>query len=132
MSAHQPRRSGREQIFDWIENAQQTVRQFGVTAVDPERFLTEVTARLREVFAADDDELLTLTEASARSGLSEEHLGRLVREGKVPNAGRKGRPRVRAGDLPRRALRSFATRARAAYDPTADARTLRSRRGERA
>ena len=31
------------------------------------------------------------------------HLGRLVREGKVPNAGRPGTPRIARGDLPHEA-----------------------------
>src|SRR4051794_20883221 len=46
------------------------------------------------------EELLTLAEASARSGYSQDHLARLIRDGRIPNAGRRGSPRVRAGDLP--------------------------------
>ncbi len=34
---------------------------------------------------------------------SADHLGRLVREGKLPNAGREGAPRIRLQDLPRKA-----------------------------
>lgn len=45
-------------------------------------------------------ELLTLTEAATESGYSEDHIRHLVSEGRIPNAGRKGAPRVRRGDLP--------------------------------
>ena len=124
--------SSREDVFQWLDAARETFRQFGVTAVDPDRFFAELTDKLRLMFAAADDELLTLPQAAERSGISEEHLGRLVRDGKVPNAGRKGRPRIRVADLPRRTRRAVAAPGRGAYDPSADARALRSRQGERA
>jgi hypothetical protein len=44
-------------------------------------------------------EALTLKEAAAESGYSEAHLGRLVSEGKLRNAGEKGSPRIRRRDL---------------------------------
>lgn len=47
-----------------------------------------------------DDEVLTLTAAAQESSYSADHLGRLVREGKIANAGRPNAPRVRRGDLP--------------------------------
>ncbi len=47
-------------------------------------------------------EALTLTEASAESGYSEGHLGRLVSNYTLPNAGTKGAPRIRRCDLPRK------------------------------
>ena len=51
-----------------------------------------------------DDTILTLTEAAeGESCYSAAHLGRLVREGKVPNAGRPGTPRIARGDLPHEA-----------------------------
>ena len=46
------------------------------------------------------DERLTLAEASLRSGYSQDHLALLIREGRIPNAGRRGSPRIRAIDLP--------------------------------
>ncbi len=61
-----------------------------------ERFLSDVDALL----AADAEDLLTLTEASTRSGYSRGPLGRLVRQGILPNAGRRNAPRIRASDLP--------------------------------
>ena len=80
------------------------------------------------------DEKLTLAQASARSGYSQDHLARLIREGRLPNAGRRGSPRIRAGDLPvRPASRHQITeivvsdRSRV-YDPVADARAIGNRR----
>ena len=58
---------------------------------------------LEQAVEACWDEALTLREAAAESGYSEEHLGRLVRSGTIPNAGRKGAPRIRRRDVPRKA-----------------------------
>ena len=59
----------------------------------------DLEATLRSAALED----LTLTEASELSGYSVDHLARLVRDGKIPNAGRPRAPRIRRGDLPRRA-----------------------------
>ena len=59
-----------------------------------------LAAELDRALQAHDDELLTLTEAAAASGYSRDHLGRLLHEGKMPNAGRPGAPRIRRGDVP--------------------------------
>ena len=61
-----------------------------------DRFVGDVDALL----AADAEDILTLTEASTRSGYSRGHVGRLVRQGTLPNAGRRNAPRIRASDLP--------------------------------
>lgn len=45
-------------------------------------------------------EPLSVNEASAESGYSAEYLRRLVRDGKLPNAGTKGAIRIRRIDLP--------------------------------
>ena len=42
-------------------------------------------------------------EAARRSGYSADHLGRLVRNGKIPNSGRPGTPSIARRDLPRKA-----------------------------
>jgi hypothetical protein len=47
-------------------------------------------------------EVLTLDRASEETGFSYSALEKMVRAGKVANVGRKGRPRVRRGDLPRK------------------------------
>ncbi len=68
------------------------------TALAYEACSNELEAALND----DTDELLNLQEAAQESGYSADHLGRLVREGKIPNAGRRNAPRVRKRDLPRR------------------------------
>lgn len=77
---------------------------------------TELEVALREAA----DEALTLAEAAEASGYSERRLREFLTEGTIPNAGRKGAPRIRRGDLPRRAGRTTST----GYDPAADARRL--------
>lgn len=57
-------------------------------------------AELEEAIGRRLDEELTLTQAAAESGYSKPHLRRLIRDREIPNAGRKGRPRIRRGDLP--------------------------------
>ena len=74
------------------------LRAFGAegAALAFEHTAAELDAALR--LAAD--ELLTLEAAAQASGYTAEHLGRLVREGKIANAGRPNAPRLRRGDLP--------------------------------
>lgn len=82
---------------------------------------------LRELEALDaDEQLLTITAAAARSGYSSDHLSRLVRNGALPNYGKKGRPLVKLSECPRKP--KLATGTRQAYDPDADARRLQVRR----
>lgn len=57
-------------------------------------------AELEEAIRAAEDETLTLTQAARESGYSSDHLRHLVADGTIPNAGEKGRPRIRRGDLP--------------------------------
>lgn len=64
-----------------------------------ERVADELEAALRW----QAEQLLTLDEAHAESGYTADHLGREVRKGRIPNAGQKGAPRIRRGDLPRKA-----------------------------
>jgi len=64
-------------------------------------FLVSRMAReLEEALRAHNDEPLTLAQAAEESGYSEDHIARLIRAGKLPNAGRLHAPRVRRGDLP--------------------------------
>ena len=88
----------------------------------------EILRDVEAVLGAEQASLLTLREAAARSGYSEEHLGKLIRQGALPNAGRKGSPRVRVGDLPKKPRSTEASGSEARYDPQADARHLASRR----
>lgn len=87
---------------------------------------------LTEQIAQHADEALSIQEAASVSGYSADHLSRLLRNGDIPNAGSRNRPRVRRGDLPIKRRRiGIARSASAAYDPATDARALLSRRGER-
>ena len=78
-----------------------TIRRYGgdTQAIALEACAADLEAALCE----RDDTTLTLTEAASQSGYSADHLGRLVREGKIPNAGRPGVPRISLRDLPRKA-----------------------------
>ena len=75
--------------------------------------------QLREALRAASDESLTLAEAAVESGYSKRRLSELVSEGSVPNAGRKGAPRIRRGDLPRKARATSN-----GFDADAEARTI--------
>lgn len=74
------------------------------------RLLDDKTASLLENFCNQIEEglaqvalhPLTLAEAARESGYSTDQLSRLIREGKLVNVGRKGAPRVRRGDLPKK------------------------------
>lgn len=84
-----------------------------------------LAGELREALAAAEGEVLTLSEAAAESGYGVDHLRHLVAAGELPNAGRKGAPRIRRGDLPRKAGKRGARRALVGtYDPNADALQL--------
>ncbi len=50
-----------------------------------------------------EDELLNLTQASKECGYTPDWLGRLIRRERLDNYGRSGAPKVRRGDLPKKA-----------------------------
>lgn len=61
----------------------------------------ELCARgLDEALTSIEVAPLSLSEAAELSGYSQDHLGRLIRDDKIPNAGRKGAPRIARRDLP--------------------------------
>ena len=68
-------------------------------AVALERCADELEDTLRE----RDETTFSLVEAARESGYTADHLGRLVRDGRIPNAGRPGAPRIARRDLPRKA-----------------------------
>jgi hypothetical protein len=81
----------------WRERAE-TLRTYG----DPNSArLWDIAAveleRAMEVFG---QETLSLTEAARESGFTADHLGGLVKRGKIANAGRTNAPRIRRIDLP--------------------------------
>jgi hypothetical protein len=90
------------------------------------RLCDEVLADFEAVTTAEDEALLGLKDAAARSGYSADHLRRLHRLGRLP-ARRDGRRLFfRAGDLPKKPPVVDALPVRA-YDPIADARRVATR-----
>ena len=87
---------------------------------------------LEAPLAAEADRLLTATEAAAMTGRKPETIRKAMREGRLRDAGRKGAPRVLAGDLALLLDRSTCTppRSRGKFDPCADAQALLEERRE--
>ena len=55
---------------------------------------------LEALVVATGEQLLSLTSAARESGYSADHLGRMVRRGELPNAGRENAPKVRRSAVP--------------------------------
>jgi hypothetical protein len=100
----------------WRERAEGLERYVPAVATAFRDAAQELEAALR----SEADKLLTLQEAAAASGMHADHVRHLVRDGRLHNYGRKGAPRVRAGDLPRKPARRTPT----TYDVAADALSL--------
>ena len=82
----------------WREDAE-LLRRYGSPLADVAlRHADELEAALRTV--ADD--ALDLATAARESGYSASRLRHMVAAGTLANAGRKGAPRIRRGDLPRK------------------------------
>jgi len=95
--------------------------------VDGAKLCDEVLADFDAVITAENEALLGLRDAAARSGYSSDHLRRLYRQRKLP-ARRDGRRLFfRVGDLPRKPAVVDA-QPLGAYDPRADARRVATRR----
>ena len=107
----------------WRERAE-VFRRHGATELC--QTVIVLADELESALQAEAEHVLTIAEAAKESGLSPDHIGRLIREQKLPNFGRRGAPRVRRGDLPRRA--GVAGDGAKGYDVTADARSLLQRR----
>lgn len=94
--------------------------------VDGAKLVNDFLVDLRGLELAKEDPIVTLRAAAKESGYSVEHLARMVRQGKIPNAGRRNAPRIRVADLPVR--RSLARDRVGSYNVDTDARTLRNGR----
>jgi hypothetical protein len=66
------------------------------------RALEWAAARLDAALDDFSNQQLTLAQAARESGYSPEHLGRFVRLGKIPNAGRPHAPRILRADVPQK------------------------------
>jgi hypothetical protein len=94
--------------------------------VDGAKLCDEVLADVEAMLTSEDEALLGLHDAAARSGYSSDHLRRLHRLGRLP-ARRDGRRLFfRAGDLPKK-TNVVDVRPIRAYDPIADARRVATR-----
>jgi hypothetical protein len=90
------------------------------------RALEWAAAKMEQALRDESDQLLTLAQASEVSGFHPDSLGRMVRDGQIPDlrpAGSKGMIRIRRGDLPIKPAQ--------AHTPSADVRELASRLGIR-
>jgi hypothetical protein len=96
----------------------------------PARALEQCAEELERALQVTESEVLTIGQAALESGYSTEQLRRLIRQGRLPNAGRSGSPRLRRADLPRRTQSRIVGRNAALYDAAADARSLLSRQDE--
>jgi len=85
--------------LEWRELA---LQQRDLGAEPQARTLEWCADELEEHFRAWRSELLTLEEASEESGYSRDHLGRLLSDGVIPNAGEPYGPHIRRQDLPRK------------------------------
>jgi hypothetical protein len=75
---------------------------------------------LEELERTTENEVLTLEQAAKVSGYHADSLRHKIAAGELPNAGRKGAPRVRRKDLPRRVHGA----SQSGYDPLSDALRL--------
>ena len=87
-------------LANWRRHAKALRRYGGET---PATALESCAAELEATLVERDETTFSLVEAATESGYSADHLGRLVRDGRIPNAGRPGAPRIARGDLPRKA-----------------------------
>lgn len=81
----------------WSEEADSLERWGDIRGA---KVLRQCAADLDVAVRAHDNEALTIAQAVEASGYSADHLRALVASGEIPNAGRKGSPRIRRRDLP--------------------------------
>ena len=94
-------RASIEVLPDSWQTQAETLREYG--GETPAVALESCAAQLEAVRRQRDEATLTLTDAARESGYSTDDLGRLVRDGKIPNAGRPGATRIAHRHLPRKA-----------------------------
>jgi len=97
--------SPEEFVAKWAADAH-TMDQRGAL-VNGAALLHEMLDDFDTVVRGQDEEPLTLAESSRESGYSAGYLGVLIRQGKIPNAGRTRAPRILRSDLPRKPNRGL-------------------------
>ena len=75
--------------------------------VEPARSIEWCAEKLEQALQEQANQLLNLQEAADLSGYSADHLGLMVRDVDIPNAGRPGAPKIRLKDLPRKANKNL-------------------------
>jgi hypothetical protein len=90
-----------ELLAKWTAQAEEMRRR--ASLVSGAALCEEFVADLRSLAEGEEAVTLNLQQAARESGYSADHLGRLVRAGQIPNAGRPNAPRIRRRDLPRKA-----------------------------
>ena len=90
-----------EFVSKWTAEAE--AMQHRKVQVDGAALLEEVLDDFSSVMEAQGEACLSLRQAAIESGYSADYLGRLVRSGVIPNAGRPKAPRILRKNLPRKA-----------------------------
>ncbi len=101
----------------WLTEAQ-TLERYGDTR--GAGVLRLHASELQEAIRRDEADLLTLAQAAQLSGYTADHLRHLIADGTIHQAGRKGSPRIKRGDLPMKA----GGRAASGFDPDAEAEKI--------
>lgn len=83
----------------WRERAK-GLRKFAPAAAEA---FEDAALELEQAEREAGIELLNLRQASKASGYGERHLRQLIRQGILTDHGRKGAPKVKRGDLPKKA-----------------------------
>lgn len=86
-----------ELVHRWSEEAESLERWGDARGA---AILRQCATELDVAAHEHEDEALTIAQAVEESGYSADHLRALVAAGEIPNAGRKGSPRIRRRDLP--------------------------------
>ena len=110
----------RQALREVRSKASELRSNFGANA--QARALEWAAGRIEEALDSEGERLLSLPDASKRSGYTQDHLARLVRVGRIPDTrkpGTRGRIYIRVSDLPRRVKQ--------AHDRGADVHELASR-----
>ena len=82
------------------------------------RFLQSLIEEAEAFIDDHDSATFNLSEGAEASGYSASHLGWLIREGRIPNAGRPNAPRIASKDLPLKPGQVASASAEAHLDPT--------------
>ncbi len=117
-------------VLQWRDDAE-TLRKRGVAA--HATLLESCADELERELDRWENELLSIKEAAAESGYSEETLRRRVRKGEIAaerSNGKNSHPKLRRGDLPTKPVRrNAASSSHIPYNPEEDARDIAQRLG---